>query len=74
MTETVKNRIMILGPKAAGGKAARADGRSWGACRAGLGVARLCDAPGRVVASVPDTRPSKPLAAVRFTQSGRNPR
>jgi len=24
MTETVKNRIMIFGPKAAGGKAARA--------------------------------------------------
>jgi hypothetical protein len=46
MTETVKNRIMIVGPKAAGGKAARADGRSWVACRAGLGVARLCDAPG----------------------------
>jgi hypothetical protein len=32
MTETVKNRIMIFGPEAAGGKAARADGRSWVAC------------------------------------------
>ena len=29
----------------------------------GLGVARLCDCPAEWVASVPDTRPSKPLAA-----------
>jgi hypothetical protein len=33
MTETVKNRIMIFGPKADGDEAARADSRSRPACR-----------------------------------------